>query len=430
MNAPTTLPPDHPQRRVAADEVHARPHEALEPPLRATYLAIFVEAGHRDAELTHIGELCAAFGAAPPASDAIHFRASLGALRFKWERHTEFSAYSWVVPGLSSRPFAEPASSYLPPGWVAAIPGSTIVAAHAKLIRDDAVALDADGAALHFEGHAPVGSLIGDGAGWAFTDFRIHADGHTRFIVRDRSLTPRQAGRTLQRLFEIEAYRVMALLALPVARRLAPELAAIERALGLLAASIASESGHDEALLGDLTKLAAEVEHLRNVSSMRLSAGQAYHALVVARIAELREGRLPGFQTIEEFMSHRLAPAMATCTSIAQRLHDLSERVAHASHMLSTRVEIIRERQNQSLLASMDRRARLQLQVQRTVEWLSVAAVTYYAAGLVVFMAKAIRSRGYPVDPDLVVGVAIPVFALLAAWVLRRARTGTRSPHE
>ena len=417
------LPADHPQRRLAADEVHARPHESLTPPLRATYLAICVEPALRDRELAHIRRLCESFDAESPALDAIHFRTSLGPLRFKWERHTEFSAYTFIVPGLSSQPFAEPASTYLPAGWVAAIPGTTIVAAHAKLIPDaDSAVADADLMTLHFEGNAPVGARIGDGAGSTFADFRIHADGHTRFIVRDRGLTPRQAGRTLQRLFEIEAYRVMALLALPVARRLVPDIAEIEEALGQLTGSIAGESSRDETLLGKLTKLAADVEHLRNATSMRLGAGQAYHALVVTRIAELRESRLPGFQTIEEFMTHRLAPAMATCAAAAQRLRDLSERVAHTSSLLSARVEIVRERQNQALLASMDRRARHQLQLQRTVEWLSVAAVTYYAAGLAGFVSKAFRALGYAVDPDLVVGAAVPLFALLAASVLRRAR--------
>lgn len=101
--------------------------------------------------------------------------------------------------------------------------------------------------------------------------------------------------------------------------------------------------------------------------------------------------------------------AMATCASVAQRLRDLSERVANASSLLSTRVEIARERQNQALLASMERRALLQLRLQQTVEWLSVAAVTYYAASLVGYAGKAAKAAGMPVNPDIAVGVAIPV---------------------
>jgi hypothetical protein len=49
--------------------------------------------------------------------------------------------------------------------------------------------------------------------GYAFTDFRIHDDGCAALLLLDRGLTQRQAGRMMQRLFEIEAYRMMALLA-------------------------------------------------------------------------------------------------------------------------------------------------------------------------------------------------------------------------
>jgi uncharacterized membrane-anchored protein len=148
----------------------------------------------------------------------------------------------------------------------------------------------------------------------------------------------------------------------------------------------------------------------------------AYYRLVRQRIGELREVRLPRVQMIEEFMDRRLAPAMATCESVASRQDELSARVARASQLLRTRVDITQERQNQDLLASMDRRAKLQLRLQQTVEGLSVAAITYYSAGLVGYLAKAGKSLGLPLDPDVAVGVSIPLIAL-ALWMgLRRLR--------
>ena len=129
------LPPDHPERLVLADEVHARPPEAIETPARATYAAILVDHEERERELAHITGLCDRFDVAPPQKSATHFSATLGALRFKWERHGEFSGYMLCVAGSSSRPFAEPAAGFLPAGWLAAIPGRTIGAAHAKLLN-------------------------------------------------------------------------------------------------------------------------------------------------------------------------------------------------------------------------------------------------------------------------------------------------------
>lgn len=422
------LPNDHAHRRIAADEVHARPTDALEPPLRASFVAVTLRPDERAREVQHLAALCDSFGVAPPAADASRFHARFGEVDLKWERRTEFSSYTFVVAGAGPRLFVDAASTLVADGWLAGVPGETIVAAHAELFRDESTELPQAVIDEAFGRNEVAGSLVGDHAGVALTDFRIHSDGYVRFVVLDRGLTPRQSGRTLQRLFEIEAYRVMALLALPLVRSLAPRLGEIEVALESLTGAIADESGRDEALLAELTALAAQVERIRNASAMRLSASAAYHDLVKTRITELRERRVTGIQTIAEFMTRRLTPAMATSTSVSRRLRDLSERVAHANDLLSTRVEIVRERQNQSLLESMDRRARLQLRLQRTVEWLSVAAVTYYGAALVAYGAKAAKSAGVHLDVDVVTGLSIPVIGAMVAWALHRARLKGERP--
>ena len=423
------LPPDHNDRIALAHEVHARPPEPLETPSRATYVAVLIEPAERAQEAAHLAELCELFGVGGPAAGATHFSANLGRLRLKWERHGEFSGYTFFTAGHSPTPFSEPPALRLPPGWLAALPGRTLVAAHAKLIDANGTDADPHFGARHFGGHIVVGSEVGDGAGTAYTDFRIHADGFSRFVLVNRSLTPRQSGRMLQRLFEIEAYRMMALLALPIARRQGTTLTAIEGALASLTKNIAAEGGDDEVLLQALTRLAADVESGLASSQFRFGACRAYFELVTTRIGELRERRLAGIQTIEEFMARRFTPAVQTCATVSQRLHDLSERVAQASALLSTRVDIARERQNGALLMSMDRRAKLQLRLQQTVEGLSVAAIVYYVGGLVSYLAKALKAGGVKVEPDLIVGAAIPVVAVAVLLAVRRAHRRIRDAH-
>jgi uncharacterized membrane-anchored protein len=416
------LPPDHASRLTLADEVHARPPESLDTPGRATYVAVLIAPEHRERERSLVGALCEQYEIAPPEASATHFSAQLGAVRFKWERHGEFSGFTMLARGLSSQPFSEPVAAQLPPGWLASLPGVVLVAAQVELRPASEPGLDAVSLANDFEHNIFVGGEIGGGAGLAYTDFKVHSDGFARFLVFNRTLTERQAGRTLQRLLEIEVYRMMALLALPIARELAPRIAMMETSLAELTAHIALEGGGDESLLQELTRLAAEIESCLSVSQFRFGACRAYHALVTTRIAELRETRLPGIQPIEEFMARRLTPAVATCATASQRLHDLSFRVAQASSLLSTRVDITRERQNQALLASMDRRAKVQLRLQQTVEGLSVAAIVYYVAGLLGYLAKAGKAGGLAIQPDLFVGLAIPVVVLIVMLVLRRAR--------
>lgn len=416
------LPADHPERLVLADEVHARPPEPLELPSRASYVAVLVDPADRDAERRHIEALFASAGLAPPAAGVTQFSAQVGAVRVKWERHGEFSGYTFIARGLSPQPFSEPPASLLPEGWLQAVPGRTIVAAHAKLVGAGDLLPDPAALAEHFEGNILVGAGVGEGAGYAFTDFRVHDDGCTRFVLLDRSFTQRQAGRMMQRLFEIEAYRMLALLALPLARQQSARITAIESSVAALTQGIAREDGQEEVLLHELTRLAADVEREIAASRFRYGATRAYADLVRTRITELREVRIPGIQPIEEFMARRFQPAVATCATVSQRLHDLSERVAQASSLLATRVGIAREKQNQALLASMDRRAKLQLRLQQAVEGLSVAAIVYYVVGLVGYLAKGAKAAGLHLDPELATGIAIPIVAAGAFFLIRRAR--------
>jgi uncharacterized membrane-anchored protein len=228
----------------------------------------------------------------------------------------------------------------------------------------------------------------------------------------------------VQRLLEIDAYRMMALLALPVARGLAPQLSRYEGELAELAAALIVAREPDEPLLLDrLTRLEAEIGQRQTETDYRFSAAVAYHELVQRRIAELREERIQGLQTFREFTERRLAPAIGTCRTAAARLESLAHRAARAGQLLSTRVDVTLERQNQAVLESVDRRARLQLRLQETVEGLSVAAITYYVSGLIGYLAKAAKASGVShVEPDLVTGAAIPVVALLVWLGIHRIR--------
>ena len=52
----------------------------------------------------------------------------------------------------------------------------------------------------------------------------------------------------------------------------------------------------------------------------------------------------------------------------------------------------------------------------------SVAAIVYYVAGLIGYVAKAGKAGGFALHPDLVVGLAIPLVAIAVIVALRRAR--------
>ncbi len=419
-----SLPKDHPNRAELNDEVHARPPEALTAPLRISYLALFNDKSARETEARPIRELAARYGHEGPRAGANHFSADLGPFRVKWERHTEFTRYKFIVRGVGGQLFAAPAISVVPAAWVASLPGQVMVAAHAAFVPAPAEAVDPDRLSAElFDGNPLVGSNIADGGASAFTDFRIREDGFSRLLVHVRELTPRQAGRSMQRLFEIDTYRIMALLALPVARELTPFLARCERELAEITATMVDAGDiQDPDLLNRLTRLEAEIESRHSHNYSRFAAATAYYDLVRRRIAELRETRVVGLQTFHEFTERRLAPAMNTCAAVAARQQALSSRVAQATQLLSTRVDIARERHNQAILQQMNRRAHMQLRLQQTVEGLSVAAVTYYVVGIFGYAFKGVKAAGYNINTDLWTGISIPVVAVMVAFGLKQVR--------
>ena len=347
---------------------------------------------------------------AVPAQAANHYSANLGAFSLRWERHAEFTRYTFWTPS-SGDIFDASALDLVPQQWVNDIPGRVLVATHGGIVKQARHDGGIDAAASRwFGGNVLIGSSVADGAAVALTDFRVHREGFSRFVIFDQTLTPRQAGRTVQRLLEIDTYRMMALLTLPVARELAPIIHQAESELSACMTRLEQAHQSDESgLLDSLTQLGARIERWDAQHSYRFGAAAAYYELVQRRISELREVRIAGLQTFGEFTERRLAPAMNTCLTIARRQDSVAQRIARANQLLTTRVDISVERQNQALLESMNRRAKAQFKLQQTVEGLSVAAITYYVVGLIGYAAKAFHARGYEVDYEWIEGLSIPI---------------------
>ncbi|RIA56734.1 putative membrane-anchored protein [Dichotomicrobium thermohalophilum] len=426
------FPSDHPHRQALNDEVHARPPEELVAPTRLSFLALAVDAEQRKQNFDLMCELAQSAGVPPPEAGANHYSADLGGFRLKSEQHTEFMRFMFTVPGEESGPFAEPAIREVPQEWLSRLAGDVLVATHVIFLPGGDAPRDYERISEEmFDGNPLVGSAVGGGVGRAYTDFRIRPDGFSRLFLEDHGLTRRQAGRTVQRILEIDTYRMLALLTFPLAKQLAPELGEAEQRLAEITTALVSATRTNEPeLLDRLTKLQAEITSRRADNDYRFTAASAYYTLVQSRIRELREQRIPGLQTFEEFVGRRLAPAINTCQTVAERQASLSDKVAQATQLLSTRVDIERQTQNQSLLESMDKRAKMQLMLQQTVEGLSVAAISYYLVSLVGYAAEGIvKGTGVPANPDVIMAISIPIVVFGVWQVVRRARKAIGKSH-
>lgn len=422
------LPPDDVLRAVLHNEVHARPSARIRLPALIVHVAVLNAGVARDDECAHLRRLPGQNALAVDDLAGNFLRLRLDGCALKWERHTEFTRYSLVQPlpdgaGLDADGPARLDALAVDPGWLRAIPGRTIAAIKLAMVHgalDDPQALVAQ-AQRWFGAEAVAASLMGRSSqgrshSCAVTDFRLRDDGFEHMLViAPPSTTDTRAGRISQRLLELETYRLMALRGLPAAKSLAPGLNDAEATLATLTEQLEAGRASDQQLLERLVALAARLERATAEHDYRFAATRAYDTLVAQRVAELREAAIPGTQTLGEFLQRRMNPAIATVAATARRLASLSQRVERASALLRTRVDIATEAQNQQLLAKLTRGQQLQLRLQATVEGLSIAAISYYVVSLLLYGAKAAKSAGLPVDPEIAAGALIPL-VLWGVW--------------
>ena len=416
---------DHPLRYKLNSELHARPFPSLTAPSMAVFLAVKTgtEPEDRAADLAHLAALLDHYGAPKPEAGSTHYFGEMGKYHLKWEQHTEFATYTVFIDGLSTRPFDPTEFEVFPARWQASMPGARITSCLLRVMPQpkQTSAISASLEDWFVAESLAVGSVL-DGAAVVASDFRIDPAGHMRFAVFVGAGTGRRrVGRIVQRLCEIETYKTMSMLGFAAVRDFGGELNALDAQLRGLTDAMRGKGARVEETLHELLDVSVALEQLTARTSYRFAATAAYQALVNQRITALTETRFEGRQGFGEFMMRRYEPAMRTVAASKARLEAMSGRAIRAADLLRTRVDVERSAQNQEILASMDKRSDLQLRLQRTVEGLSVVAVSYYAVSLVSYLV-------YPASGPLglskgVLTAAITLPVVLAVWwFLRRLR--------
>lgn len=420
------MPPidDHPLRYALANELHARPFPFVGVPAMAAFLAIKQpsDAAKRDraVDRAHLLALLDRYGAPHPQPDATHYFGQLGRHMLKWESHTEFVTYTLLSDGVGPRPFDSADFEVFSEEWLAAAPGQRITSALVRVAPWGSAEALRQNINEWFVPESVAVARVLDDAAIIAGDFRIDPAGHLRFLVSvDPGTGPRRVGRIVQRLCEIETYKAMSMLGFARVRDLGDRMGEIDGKLGRLVGDMADGAADSEETLRDLLTVSGELELMVAQSSFRFGATEAYARIVDQRIEVLREERFEGRQTFAEFMMRRFTPAMRTVASAKDRLSNMSDRALRAGNLLRTRVDVERSAQNQSLLESMNRRADLQLRLQRTVEGLSVVAISYYAvslAGYLLYPAGDMLGLSKGMITAL---ITLPVIAVVW-WMIRR----------
>lgn len=417
---------DHQLRYDLANELHARPFPSLDAPCTAVFLAIKQPANavarDRSADRAHLVDLLDRYGAAHPPPDATHFYGQIGRFTLKWEQHTEFVTYTVFEESDRGNAFDPVAFDVFPNDWLDAAPGVRLTSALFHIAPRPADDVIVKNLQDWFVPESLAVSRVLDDAAIIAGDFRIDPAGHMRFaIFADDDTGSRRIGRVVQRLCEIEMYKSASMLGLARVKQLGARMGALEADLSSMVGAMTDANVDADTTLQQLLTISAELENMIAKSTFRFGATGAYEAIVNQRIDVLREERFSGRQTFAEFMMRRFDPAMRTVKSTEARLQAMAGRAVRAAELLRTRVDVERSAQNQTLLASMDKRADLQLRLQKTVEGLSVVAISYYAVNLSLYVLGP-AGKSLELSKVTLAAVTTPVVILLVWWLVRRIR--------
>jgi len=370
-------------------------------------------------------------GTSPSISDLSHrvvvAEDAIEGPRTQVEFHTEFVTVTRVTP-LEAEPSTWPADS-LSIDEAARLAGLTDWSFVCRL--EILICGSAPGelgpllSALQFGDTAA--STIGGGAALVCSDFRVGDNGTSRTILFNHDLNAYRLGRMVRRVYEIETYRVMALLGFPEARRLGPVLGGYDRKLVELTNRHVSTSAEDhKRLLDEISQLSAEVISAAAQTRNRFGATAAYAKIVEERIAELRETHVPGFQRFGVFVARRFRPAVRSCEATALRLEQLSHATMHLIDLLQTRIQVEIEVQNAVQIQAMAERAETQVKIQRAVEGLSIIAISYYLLSLIKVAIETADHAGLHINPIYML-ISIPVVIGAVALAILRVRHALKS---
>lgn len=414
-------------RQRLSDELHARAFHDFAGAGRFIRFVYLTEQ-EEPAVIAYINTFLENLGQSALSSNFKFVRLELDGYVLRVERHTEFFSVSFVQKGetqktgLSSKAFDISATG-LPIAWARNLPAPLFTAIWLEIGGKAPRNIKPNGMLDVLESRAVAANYFSDESAQVHFAFDVDKDGFSRIALYNEAISSDRMGRTVQRIVELETYRLLALLGFAAIQEHSPQLAQLEQLVANLtkdlAAQIKRPDSQMEQLLQLLSAQAADLEEIYSQTSYRMAATKAYETILNDRLEGLRLTRLSGFQGVRGFLRRRMSPAMDSCRAFDARLTHLSQRISRAGDLLRTQTEMLIQNQNRDLLHSMNDRSRDQLRLQLTVERLSIAAVTYYGVGLVGYLASALPLSQWNVDVIYIKAAAVPVIAFTVYAAIR-----------
>lgn len=166
--------------------------------------------------------------------------------------------------------------------------------------------------------------------------------------------------------------------------------------------------------LNSLTQDLLKTNRIAGKLHFELSASLPYDKIVHSTLASLTEKPLESYRPVSDFVLSGITGVAEGYQQLLKRIDTLRGGFEGIISIIRTRIDLILEAQNLTLLQSVDKTTKSQVILQHTVEGLSVIVIAYYVAGLGGYIFKGFQEMGWLKNAHIASAVFVPIAIGLA----------------
>jgi uncharacterized membrane-anchored protein len=166
--------------------------------------------------------------------------------------------------------------------------------------------------------------------------------------------------------------------------------------------------------LNSLTQDLLKTNRISGKLHFELSASVPYDKIVHTTLSSLTEKPIESYRPVSDYVLSGITGVAEGYQQLLRRIETLRAGFEGIISIIRTRVDLIVEAQNLTLLQSVDKTTKNQALLQQTVEGLSVIVIAYYLSGLAGYIFKAFSDLGWLKNANIASAVFVPIAIGLA----------------
>ncbi len=260
------------------------------------------------------------------------------------------------------------------------------------------------------------GSRIFDAQTSVVTSFTPDEEGRERYWV-SVGIMPEHASRLkdiVDAIVRIETYYHLLLMQKPLFSTAIDQVYKFEQVHLKQREIITAHIGHanSETLqrwLNSLTQDLLKTNRISGKLHFELSASLPYDKIVHTTLASLAESPMDSYRPVSDYVLGGITGVAEGYQQLLKRIETLRGGFEGIISIIRTRVDLILQAQNLTLLQSVDKTTKSQAILQHTVEGLSVIVIAYYLAGLAGYIFKGLHEAGWMHHANIASAVFVPI---------------------